>query len=483
MNNSEKANFTLKKITNYVCYRSVVFLLIINLTSFNQVFSKNYFEISFGQSGSDVSRSVIQLSSGSIFTAGYSDTAQLGNIDFAINKFSENGLLIYTKYFGDSLVDNCLGMCLINNSQIIMCGEKYTSNNSFDGIVYKLDTLGNILWELQIGELLKNESIKYIFQTSDGNLLACGFITDSNFSNDFLVVKISSSGNLIWQKTFGDDNNNTANMCIELSNGNYAIVGDAQSHLGDYDVMIVVTDIDGNEIWENRFGNNLQNGSQGIFESSDNKLIVYGETEIFTASPFDFFAQKITFTGNSLWRKTFGGTKSDAIFNGIEIADGFVFTGYSNSYNAGPLNLVVLKTDTTASNIEWARNYGSTGVDIGYQIIKSKTDSGFYIVGIYDDLGNTNNYLLHINNDGLLFQDEIISNSIGKLYPNPSSGKFSIDSKQKIEEVIIYNTVGEIIYSQLAPEKEINLNNINKGLYFVHTKTQINKSMHKLILE
>ena len=482
MNNSEIANSTLKKIKNYIFYNSLTFLVLINLSLTGHAFAQNYFAQHFGQSGSDVSRSVIQLPSGSIYTAGYSDTTMIGNIDFALSKCNNNGDFIFTKYFGDSLVNNCLGMSKTNSLHIIMCGETYTSISSFDGVVYKLDTLGNILWQLQIGESSKNESLKYIFETSDGNLLACGFITDSNFSNDFLLVKISSDGNLIWQKTFGDENNNTSNMCIELTNGNYAIVGDTQGHLFDYDVMLVVTDNNGNQLWGNSYGNSLQNGSQGIFESSDGNLIIYGETEIFAASPFDFFIQKINLSGNSLWRKVFGGNRTDALFNGLEVNDGFIFTGYSNSFNSGPLNLAIVKTDTSG-NLNWIQNYGGNGIDIGYSIIESVNGDGYYITGIYSDSLNSQNYLLHVSSNGYAINKSIEQDSQLSLYPNPNNGIFNIEGLEIESTVKITNSLGELIYFEKSASQKLNLNYLNKGIYFVHINNSRTSTSKKFIIQ
>ncbi len=54
------------------------------------------------------------------------------------------------------------------------------------------------------------------------------------------------------------------------------------------------------------------------------------------------------------------------------------------------------------------------------------------------------------------------------VYPNPSSGIFTI--KKPFLKAVLYNSLGEIVLSQL--EKEIDLSNNSKGLYFLKIEDQ-----------
>ncbi|HRE76146.1 MAG TPA: T9SS type A sorting domain-containing protein [Flavobacteriales bacterium] len=53
------------------------------------------------------------------------------------------------------------------------------------------------------------------------------------------------------------------------------------------------------------------------------------------------------------------------------------------------------------------------------------------------------------------------------LYPNPSTGLFTIQSDRVIGELAIYNFLGELIYTDSInyPEKEINLTSLSNGVY------------------
>jgi len=461
---------------------STIIIFLLTVFFLTPLIAQNYFEKQFGSSGIEQLRTVIQTESGNLYLAGYADTIQNGNVDFTFSKLDKFGNLIFTKYFGSEWVDNCLNMNICQNGEIIMCGEAYTNNINLDGKLIRVDTLGNIIWQTQIGELQKNESIKYVEETQDGNFIACGFKTDSFASNDFWFIKLDASGNLLWQKTFGTKKNNTANMCIELSNGNYTVSGDNQSPANDYNVGLVMTDNNGNLIWQKSFGDSLQNGSQGVFESTDHQIIVYGETEKTHFSTFDNLLSKIDFSGNLLWTKKFGGIKSDALFNGIEVADGFVFTGYSNSYNSGPLNLSIVKTDTLGIEL-WTRNFGSNGIDIGYSIIKSKLNDGYYVAGIFNDNSNTNNYLLHVTNEGYNYIEETPNDLKINIYPNPNDGNFEIVTGIGFDYLLIENIVGEKVFETKNYQNKIKLSNIEKGVYFVRLFINNIQKIQKIIIQ
>lgn len=59
--------------------------------------------------------------------------------------------------------------------------------------------------------------------------------------------------------------------------------------------------------------------------------------------------------------------------------------------------------------------------------------------------------------------------SVYLIIPNPSFGKFSISSPYKINSVMVYNILGEIIYTTFSfqTSNEIDLSNHPKGIYFI----------------
>ncbi|MEA3495636.1 MAG: T9SS type A sorting domain-containing protein, partial [Bacteroidota bacterium] len=72
-----------------------------------------------------------------------------------------------------------------------------------------------------------------------------------------------------------------------------------------------------------------------------------------------------------------------------------------------------------------------------------------------------------------------------KVYPNPSNSTITIISNSNIEilRIKLYNSLGELIFMQLPNSKItfVETNNLKKGIYLLHIKTENNSEIHKLI--
>lgn len=437
-----------------------------------------FFEKVFGTPATELGRSLRQTYSGSIFILGYSNTGLSGDIDISLSKIDRNGNLIWIKHYGDAQNNFGLGLNLCLDGNLIISGETETIGNGVDALACKVDTNGNQLWYKSFGDY-KNQSFRYIEQTSDSGYIACGFTSDFSNSNDFYVMKLDAQGNQSWVGNYGGSFNDVSYMIRQIASGNFVVIGDTNSDgAGSYDAEVIELDSIGNVVWVGYYGDSLVNGSQGILPLKNGGYAIYGETEISPNSAFDFFIQKIDSVGNGLWRHTFGGVVSDALFSLVENGDGsFVFTGYSNSYAPGPLNLVIGKTDSLA-NVEWIRIYGdSIGIDIGYQIIPS-LDSGYLVVGNTFQNGSDDFYLLHANDSGRVIglREFGVSNLNLSTYPNPSQGVFKISTDLKPGTALLLklsSIEGKSILNKwvtvtVMNEVDVNLPNmLNSGMYYL----------------
>ncbi len=73
------------------------------------------------------------------------------------------------------------------------------------------------------------------------------------------------------------------------------------------------------------------------------------------------------------------------------------------------------------------------------------------------------------------------------LYPNPNSGRFTIKSDQKIQQVVLINQLGRVVYHEEFLSHQIDLDtNLDKGVYFVKIKLVdkegVDKTLYKKIL-
>ena len=91
---------------------------------------------------------------------------------------------------------------------------------------------------------------------------------------------------------------------------------------------------------------------------------------------------------------------------------------------------------------------------------------------------NILNYLATLSNDIFVADDNII-----KIFPNPSSTIFKIVSDIKIDKITIFDTLGKEILIQTQNNNEINVENLQKGVYLIEISTENGKTYQKFIKE
>jgi Secretion system C-terminal sorting domain len=474
---NEKPTSSNKSVGFFIKMKNILFLLLFSLTAFSQNTSI-YFEKKFGTALNDISRSVKQLNSGSIFILGNSNSGNIGNGDISLTKLDQYGNWLWTEYYGTANTENGFYLNTTNDGNFVFVAESETSFNDLDMLIYKVDTNGVVIWNKDYSTSV-NESPNYIEATSDAGYIICGYQNDAWGSNNSLVLKLDANGDYQWHQSLGEDQNDYSKMIHELPTGNFILTADTRSYgAQQIDVAIYELNASGQTNWLHLHGDTLVNGCQGLILTTDNKYLSFGETEIYPNSPFNFFVEKMDAAGTVLWHYTYGLSQyADAAFSAIEAADGgFVITGYSNSYNNGlPLDLIIFKIDVNG-NFLWQQTYGSEGIDIGYEIIRSTIANGYVITGYTTNPINLTQdyYLLQLNENGLT-QIENASSTSSKnisVFPNPATNNCVIKlSNTLIQKITLKNAHGAYVKQWFLTNKSnsesIDLSDISSGIYFL----------------
>ncbi|MDD7884631.1 hypothetical protein [Flavivirga sp. 57AJ16] len=166
-------------------------------------------------------------------------------------------------------------------------------------------------------------------------------------SYDFWVIKISDIGNLVWEKSFGGSETDEARAIVKSSDGNYVIVGDTRSHdldvsynNGAADLWIIKITPTGNLIWEKTFGGTSFDVGRSISKTQDNGFIISGSSRssdgdiLNNNGQNDAWIIKIDDHANLEWQKIVGGSDIDFAYDAVELDDKSVIAvGESNSAN------------------------------------------------------------------------------------------------------------------------------------------------------
>ena len=151
-----------------------------------------------------------------------------------------------------------------------------------------------------------------VVQTADGGYAMAGYTGGGTVISDFWLVKVDSSGNMEWNKTYGGTDTDYALSVVHTDDGGYAIAGLTSSFdIGGGDVWLVKTDSAGNIEWSRTYGGSEYDSASCVIQTVDGGYAIAGVTESFGAGGFDFWLVKTYKDGNVQWNRTYGGTNTN----------------------------------------------------------------------------------------------------------------------------------------------------------------------------
>lgn len=339
-----------------------------------------------------------------------------------LTAFSQDPAIIWQKTIGGSDTDFSTvfeattdgGFIIGGYSTSNISGEKTeNSNGQIDIWIVKIDSSGNIMWQNTIGGA-GDDFLISLKQTSDGGYIV-GASSDSNISGDktensqggldYWILKLDSSGNIDWQKTYGGDQPEFETYVVQASDGGYFVGGYSDSDVsgdktepsnGQRDYWALKLDSTGNIVWQNSIGGNLVDRPQISFQAADGGFImggysfsgISGDRTQPNQGVTDNWIVKLDSNGNVLWDKSYGGSDSDVLRNLIQTADGgYLAGGYSKSNisgdktenSQGDFDYWIYKLDSNG-NLGWQNTIGGSGIDY-LRDLKQLADGSYMVVG------------------------------------------------------------------------------------------------------
>jgi hypothetical protein len=290
-------------------------------------------------------------------------TGKLGYDDIWVVKLSANGTLLWQKTVGGSApyIENDIfvkGLGLPDNSFILIgharsTDEEFATNHgSWDMFAMKFSTTGSIAWTRCIGGTSSEFAADALIKPN-GNILlagrsqsANGDFTTNKGADDLALVELDGSGNLLWTKTYGGAAAEQVGGLIRMETGRYAVLaqtasnsGDITGAHGDQDLWIVSFNETGNLLWQKSLGGSKSERSSGMnYSSFDGSLVISavtysndGDVSGFHGG-YDSWLVKLSNTGQLLWQKALGGSGNENPSQLLIDQSGqLIFTAQTNS--------------------------------------------------------------------------------------------------------------------------------------------------------
>ena len=317
-----------------------------NLTALHGIFGADIFVAKYnsagaplwsksmgGQYGNNFGQGIAADAAGNLFVVGhvYAE-ANLGNGIFTTRALSAdafllklngtNGAYLWSRTFGSTDSDECKGVVVDANGDVIVCGYGYAAmdiggvtNASIGGadlFIAKFGgATGNFLWS-KVGGGTSPDTAEGVAVDANRNIYLTGLINfaatigtatlNSPYGTAAYIVKFDPAGNTIWARSWGYDGSGgsmSVGKVVADSNGNVAIGGTASGVVdfgsgsltaGSANFFVAKYDPTGRYLWAKRSSNTSWTAGYGICTDGDRDIyatgLMFGDVTMdgFTAS-------------------------------------------------------------------------------------------------------------------------------------------------------------------------------------------------------
>ncbi|MFK7756035.1 MAG: hypothetical protein AB8B53_03800 [Flavobacteriales bacterium] len=438
------------------------------------------------------------------------------------------------KTIGGAFEDEFTSVVYDNDSNLVFCGHSSSiSEFGSKAILVKTDTLLNTLWSVSYGEYALSNFTDLI-QDGDAYIVV-GSTLNPSTSYDILITAFNEEGELLWDKHIGSENWDLANS-ISAVNGGYLVTGDTYTSSGKISSVIKLN-TSGDIIWENTYGTNQEVSLLDGKESVSGDLIFCGN-KIVNDSTSQYWFLKTTSEGSvlletvsdSTYQNSFNSIVADPIdesyyvcghiynpitesedaiisklssegsiewtsmieysgpqsFKNIDLnhSNNLICSGSTKDGEFGNEGIDILTKTHTRNNIFLdQRTIGTAGNELGNTIVRIA--NGYVICGYTDELGEGQNdgFMVRTRNSGSvssnLIEEELLQNvsqSVGVTESDvfQSSLQMSVIENElllsrPVREILIYDLSGALVFSQKGELFTKIFPDLKQGLYFVRT--------------
>jgi hypothetical protein len=395
-------------------------------------------------------------------------------------------------------------------------GDITINNGQVDAWVVKLSATGTLVWQKTLGGTNNDSFKSIQPSPDGGYIVSGftrstdGDVTGNYGNYDGWVVKLSATGTILWQKTLGGIGDDNANNIQLTADGGYIVAstngsnnGVITGNQGGTDACIIKLSVTGDIEWQKTYGGTGSEGVNSIQPIADGSYIVAGYTRSIDGDVTenygfdDAWIIKLTATGFIVWQKTFGGTANEQAHRIQSTPDGgYIVAGFTNStdvdvtgYNGGGGDAWVIKLSATGTLV-WQKTLGGIGYEVA-RSIQLTPDGGYIVAGSTNSIdgdvtginGNQDAWVVKLSSE-LMATTSFASQEL-KIFPNPAKNILQLQTATNgsLDKITITDLTGKIILIQTTNTTQINVEPLASGMYILEANSGENKFSSKFVKE
>jgi gliding motility-associated-like protein len=244
------------------------------------------------------------------------------------------GDLLWQKSMHGQVYGLPTGLVYADEKLYIACYKDYPN---VETALVVLDLQGNLL----SSKTLATDNTVYprrMIATADGNFVMTGVSNSAAGAgtNDFFICKITPDGTFLWSKMIGSDANDFGHNIMQDTYGNYLVCGYTRDYVpGVYKGCAMKLNAGGNLIWAKEFHKGNGYTTLGHVAQHGNFYYWSGGSNYGTQGDYDALLIKTDLDGNVIWSKFYGTGGPDRMAAVKSVGAEIYITGTAHSGSQG----------------------------------------------------------------------------------------------------------------------------------------------------
>jgi len=319
--------------------------------------------MTFGGARADGARAACSGNDGSSYIAGYTYSFGSGSSDILLVKLDANGGIVWARTLGGVAQDEANGILTLPDGGCVVAGmTRSVGGGGSDLLVARFDADGTLMWQRTLGGS-GDEVAASLCGAHGSGVVVAGHVQARNSTvSDLWLVKISATGDVVWEHTYGTDDSERGHDVIATRDGGYIVAGFAGNGPPDKQMYVVKTNSAGILQWEQRLGNDVFDAANAVVEALDGGYVLVGSNDELQQELMELTVVGIDGAGAVQWRKEHGrrNTYDFAFDIATWIDNGYVIAGVTNGTMTGE-NQAWLQVADLQGAIEASYAYGDEG--------------------------------------------------------------------------------------------------------------------------
>ena len=236
-----------------------------------------------GTSNNEHGGQVIETPDGGFAVIGDRDLLGNGDSDIWLIKTNSQGDSVWTRSFGGSEPEHGYDIILNEDGGFTLLGSTQSIGNGGSDIwLIKTDANGNEQWSQSYGDASNDVGHSMLHTYDNGYLIRSNIQSFGDGNTATGLLRVGSNGEEIWTKTFGGSSGDPGYSFRKTSDDEYILVCSLFDH-GDnaYDAWLIKLNDSGDITWEKMFGETEHDRGYSVIETLDGGYAFVGSTNNF----------------------------------------------------------------------------------------------------------------------------------------------------------------------------------------------------------